>query len=747
MKNISIRTKLLWIILLSNIFTIIVVTVFTLLHKIKDFKTGMENQAHINTTLIASYCSPLVAFNDTIGALEVLKKSDLMEGFVSAVILDNNMKQYTIYGNESLLTIGSGKSDFISHWDDKFYHVFSSISHKDRILGTLYIRFSTETLDSKIREYLWVSFLILISAILLSIVISFTLARSITGPLMLLSQISKKISEDNDYSLRIQKQGNDEIGVLYDSFNLMMQQIQLHEEQINKTLLELKNSEERFSRISTSANEAILLVDEKSNIKYWNPASELMFGYTYQEIIGNSLLKIMYAQGNLKILHSGMKLFYETMTGMSDFKTELCGLKQNGNTFDIELSISETGIDGIPNYVLIIKDISTRKQYEQNLKKAKEAAEESDRLKSAFLANLSHEIRTPMNSIQGFAGLLKKENFNEEKRNQYLTVIRNNTDKLLHLFENILDISLLQSGNLKLYESDFSVQALIDKCSKKLESEAVVHQKHLVEMRIVNQITTKNLWLQGDLLRWEQVIFNVLDNAVKYTEHGFVELVFKQEENNFIIFVNDTGIGIDKEYLPSVFRPFKQVEEGIKRKFGGLGLGMAISSMLMDLMKGSIELVSEINNGTKVKIVFPLVKKASKIITPETITLEDASFEGKIVLIVEDEFSNYELLSESLSDTGVKILWAKNGQEAVNICKKNTNINLVLMDIQMPIMNGYEATKQIKAIQPNLPIVVQTAFALIDEEIKARDAGCDDYLPKPMHIENFNRIVQKYLLD
>lgn len=389
-----------------------------------------------------------------------------------------------------------------------------------------------------------------------------------------------------------------------------------------------------------------------------------------------------------------------------------------------------------------------RKQYENNLKLAKERAEEADKLKSAFLANMSHEIRTPMNSIIGFSELITRKSIPPEKKDVYASYITNSSKSLLALIDDIIDFSKIEAKQVRVNKSSVKINLLIDEIFEFFQNS--IDSTTNPNIKIIKQtaVDDDDFSIICDSSKVKQIINNLVNNAIKFTQKGQVELGYILPNNATILFyVEDTGIGIDKKMLDLIFEPFRQADDSATRKYGGTGLGLAISKRLAQLMGGRIWVDSEPTKGTTFFFSIPLIipSTSTKTINATQSRNTIRSLKGNTILIAEDEDSNYMYLQEVLSPTNINIIRATNGKEAIDMAINNPSISLILMDIQMPVINGYEATRQIKIIKPKIPIIAQTAYAMAEDRAKGIRAGCDDYLSKPIKASQLIDMVKQYL--
>jgi len=359
---------------------------------------------------------------------------------------------------------------------------------------------------------------------------------------------------------------------------------------------------------------------------------------------------------------------------------------------------------------------------------------------------MSHEIRTPMNGILGFSKMLEA-NLLVDKRKQYINYIHSSVNQLLTIINDIIDFSKIEASQLRLNINDFDLNELIDDLYNQYESERLAQGKNNLALSFSKGLNDPECYIEGDDVRIKQVLSNLLSNAIKFTHKGAVEFGYKLVNNDRLnIYVKDTGVGISEGKQNIVFEKFRQEDESFTRQYGGTGLGLAISKGLVALMGGEIGVKSEKNKGSLFYFTIPykqagLISKEVKIIDSD----EEYDWSDKTILIIEDDLMGYEFLKEIMEPTKVKILIAENGLKAIDLIKSNPDIDLVLMDLRIPKMDGYTATTEIKKICPELPVIAQTANALPEDRIRAEEAGCDDFITKPINRREFLLTVNKYI--
>jgi signal transduction histidine kinase len=376
---------------------------------------------------------------------------------------------------------------------------------------------------------------------------------------------------------------------------------------------------------------------------------------------------------------------------------------------------------------------------------AKDMAEESNQLKTEFINNMSHEIRTPMNGILGFSNFLSNQDLSETKKKYYISIIQNSGKQLLRIIDDILEISKLGTKQVKIHKEEVCLNDMLFEQFSIFDLKA---KEQKIPLYLKNGLQDPESFILTDKSKFTKILSNLIENALKFTNEGFIEFGYYVEENLLKVYVQDTGIGINKDKQDVIFERFSQEEKSLSKNVGGLGLGLSIAKENAELLGGNIRLVSEKGKGSTFTVVLPFnpvngnEKKEEKL---ETQVPKENSL--KKILIAEDEEINYLYLSTLLDtfDLNIKVFHAKNGQEAIDICKEKGDVDLVLMDMKMPIVNGFRATKMIKDFLPNLPIVAQTAYSTTEEKADAFSVGCDDFISKPIGAEDLQRIIEKFL--
>ncbi len=401
----------------------------------------------------------------------------------------------------------------------------------------------------------------------------------------------------------------------------------------------------------------------------------------------------------------------------------------------------------IIRYAGFVTEITKRKKIEQQLIAEKEKAEESDRLKSAFLATISHELRTPLNHILGFSDIIRSSSKDEDHRD-FAGMIYESGSKFLSMVEDIFDLALVERGEVRLRRQTFQIAELFLENKSSLEELLTKSEKNeqisLVFKPDSNLLTS---YIHSDRYKISQVLVNLFKNAVKFTREGVIEYGFYSEGNNKLVFyVKDTGVGIPADKADVIFDFFRQADDSHARHFEGLGIGLAISQKIAHAMHAELSFSSVEGKGTTFYFSIPLEMASSVKKSANTkVTERDYNFSGKTILIAEDDEYGLFLIQSILKNTSVNILEAFNGKEAVELIARHPEIELVLMDLKMPVMNGLDATRLIKDMKPELPVLALTAYNLAKDRDKAMEAGCDEVITKPVNPDLLLCNVAKYL--
>jgi len=506
-------------------------------------------------------------------------------------------------------------------------------------------------------------------------------------------------------------------------------------------------TQEKIKQLSQAVEQSpvtIIITNTKGDIEYVNPKFSETTGYSFDEVIGQNprVLKSGHTS------HEDYKLLWQTLAAGNEWHGEFHNVRKDGAFYWESASISPilNAQGKTTHYIAIKEDITERKNVEQELIKAKEKAEESDRLKLAFLANMSHEIRTPMNGILGFTELLKEPKLSGEEQQEYIEIIEKSGKRMLNIINDIISISKVESGQVEISLSETNVNEQIHYIHTFFKPEA---KQKGIQLYISKELDSKNTLIKTDREKVYAILTNLVKNAIKFTNEGSIEFSCEKKGENLEFFVKDTGLGISKSQKKIIFERFRQANETLTRNHEGSGLGLAISKAYVEMLGGKIWVKSEEGKGSTFYFTIPfqsgykpeeknVIKKATSGIKEEN-KIKDLK-----VLIVEDDAISKLLVTIAVKPFSKEILKVSTGFEAIEACRKNPDIDLVMMDINMPEMGGYEATKQIREFNKDLVIIAQTANGMQSDRDDAIAAGCTDYVSKPINIASLGELINKY---
>lgn len=527
-------------------------------------------------------------------------------------------------------------------------------------------------------------------------------------------------------------------------------------EKLNKELLEQKDkiardlavSERLYSIMLTSADDGIIFYNTDWTVQFANPAIYSIIGLEQKN---NVLFDIL---NDKELLHPDNADFHrersKAIAEKGFYESEIKVKHRNGKYVVLSTKMVEVKDEsGVPLGILSIsRDITSLKDTQNQLIIAKEKAEEGNRLKSTFLANISHEIRTPLNSIVGFANLLNDAHADPDLREEYVNFLNQNTEKLLQVITDIIDLSKLENNEIDISYNPVRINSIleyVEEYTKKLIERSGKEIDFSIEKGLPDDrdiVYSDDLWLK-------RVFRHLLDNAVKFTRAGSIELKSALAGSSVMFTIRDTGIGISKENLKAIFEQFRQEENGHHRSFEGLGVGLTMARQVIENMDGYLWVESEKGKGSEFFFTIPYRpvdvsafmearKKADQVVITK-------DWSGKSILVADDNIDILRFLNRVLSNTGINVIHAGSEQEIIDTIKSKDSVDLVLLNMQMPKVNGFETLAKIKKIKNKLPVVAQTSFTTDQEEEDLLDAGCSACLRKPVRNDQLLSVISGFL--
>jgi PAS domain S-box-containing protein len=550
------------------------------------------------------------------------------------------------------------------------------------------------------------------------------------------------------FSLKLKKvnseliERNKQISDINSDLKKSYEELAFQKELITKKHFE---SDKFYEMLVQAANDGISFYDRDWNLRFANSAFYTMIGYDRESY--NSV-------NHVELIHPEDKDYSlrreQALVNNGFFETELRLRNRSGQYMNLSTrSVTVRSDSGeVLGALTISRDITRLKQVHEDLIKANIGAEASNRLKSNFLANISHEIRTPLNSVVGFSNLLLSNNLTNEVKEEYIEHINHNSEKLLQIIGDIIDLSRLESSQIEITYEEASLSSIVNEIIEEARQIIRRNEKPII-LNVKNHFEDVGDLIFTDRIWLKRVLNHLMDNAVKFTLEGSVEFSYMLENQNIVFKIRDTGIGINKENLGRIFEEFRQEFDGHHRPFEGLGIGLTLAKEVIERMGGKIFVESEKGVGSEFSFSIPYRPAgSSKIKIASVITenvLKPIDWSSRKCLLVDDNKDVLIYLNRILTDTGVTIVTARSGFEAIELIRTTPDIDVVLLDMQMPEMNGIEATKEIRKIRKDIPIIAQTAFIFEDDKDIILEAGCDACLIKPIRREHLLTVMSSFV--
>ena len=516
--------------------------------------------------------------------------------------------------------------------------------------------------------------------------------------------------------------------------------LQLRNEELNIAKRNAEENEQKYRGMVSIMPDGVL-IHREGIIIYANPAATKIFKAKSENIVlGRKVLDFVHPEYRDIVINRIKKSIDENIS-VETIEEILIGF--DGKPIYAFVTAFPFLFEGKPSMLVVFTDITNLKLIEKELITSKLKAEESDRLKTVFLQNMSHEIRTPMNGILGFLNLLKTSRL-EDERKKYIDIINKSGDRLLNTINNIIEISKIESNQLTVHYSEVNIMEVMDFHLNFFNQQA---KEKGLQLKLSEQIRDEKAFTETDKYILDNILTNLICNAIKFTKKGTIEFGNYIEENVMVFYVKDTGAGIPPSRLNAIFERFIQADMKITRPYEGSGLGLSIVKAYVEKLNGKIWVESEINIGSTFYFSIPYIPLKREVINLAE-REENVNIPGKLftILVAEDDEISFLYIKQILKISDIKLLHAKNGKEAIQMLMENPNISLILMDIKMPVMNGLDAARQIRQFNKDIPIIAQTAFALAGDKEMALEAGCNNYITKPINGNKLIQLINEYTL-
>lgn len=525
---------------------------------------------------------------------------------------------------------------------------------------------------------------------------------------------------------------------------------ELLEESHAEIIISKEKAEESEEKLKLIANnlvngmiyQVVMLDENRRKFTYLSDSVQQLYGCAAQEVLENP--DLFYGKIHEDDSDDLKKKEKKALKTMSIFKAEVRVVNPDGTIRWSYFVSRPRMIGGLVYWDGIEIDITEQKNTENELLISKEKAEVSSRLKSAFLANMSHEIRTPMNAILGFSDLLKQQELTDEKKEKYFEIIQKSGERLLNVINDIIDISKVESGQMEIVISEFTVLEQIKEVHALFSTEAKAKG---LSLHLKNSLPSNEMTIKSDNHKINAILVNLVKNAMKYCDEGSIEIGVEKKGSHLEFYVKDTGIGIAKNRQIAIFDRFVQADIEDVKALQGSGLGLSISKAYAEMLGGEIWVDSEPGKGATFYFTIPgEIKIGGDMANGQNAIEKRENPINKLkVLIVEDDENSEIYISLIVDAFSDEVLIARNGEEAIELCRNNPRIDLILMDVKMPLMNGYEATRMIRQFNKEVIIIAQTAFAFSGDKNKAIAAGCNDYITKPINKDELREMIKKHV--
>jgi PAS domain S-box-containing protein len=748
-QDVSIRLKLQGIVMVTSAVVLLVASVVFTLYDRSTFVRAKTQDLNASAKMVGSNSTAALSFGDAKAAREILAALQAKQNVIRACIYDKDGGLFASYNRDTTLRdcSPSPRQAQATAPARRDMALLQPITLNGESIGTIVIEADLIDLRERLTRFLEIDFLVLLVSLAVAFLLSTRLQKVISGPIQELADTASSVSTQENYSIRATKRGNDEIGLLFDQFNGMLDRLQQRDVALQRAHDDLeKRVAERTSYLNALIQNSplgVLVLDSEQKVQLCNSAFEKLFDHTRQQVIGQSIASLFADVEPLLDAHR---------SAMDETPINRVARLQrkDQSLLDVELHAVGLMVNGkLLGSLGIYQDISVRKRAEEQMQRAKEAAEEASRAKSEFLANMSHEIRTPLNGVMGMTDLVLDTELTQEQR-EYLDTVKMSADSLLIVINDILDFSKIEAGKVDLDLADFDLRHNLEGLLKTLALRADEKGLELL-CEIAPEVPGT---VNGDPSRLHQIIVNLISNAIKFTHEGEVALKVQLEriEGHDCILhftVADTGIGVPPEKQKIIFDPFTQADTSTTRKYGGTGLGLTISARLVAMMGGEIWMESEVGKGTQFHFTTRMGSRGEAVaigtIAPPEV------LRGAKVLVVDDNRTNRRILEGMLRRWEMDSTLLEGGEEALTELSEAQRVGkpyaLILTDVHMPKMDGFELVEQIRR-RPELSaptILMLTSAGHRADAERCRELGVSAYLLKPIRQSELREAIARVL--
>ena len=748
-QDVSIRQKLQGIVMVTSAAALLVASVVFTLYDRSTFVRAKTQDLSASAKMVGSNSTAALSFGDAKAAREILAALQAKQNVIKACTYDKEGGLFASYNRDAALFDCSA-----SPWQAQASAIsrqnmalLQPITLNGESIGTIVIEADLMDLRERLLRFLEIDFLVLLLSLAVAFIFSTRLQKVISGPIQELANTASSVSSQKNYSIRATKRGNDEIGLLFDQFNGMLDRLQRRDADLQRAHDDLeKRVAERTSYLNALIQNSplgILVVDSEQKVQLCNSAFEKLLDRTREGIIGESVASVF---ADAQSLLEGHRVAVDETPILRFARLQ----KKDHSLVDIELHSVGLLVNGeLRGSLGIYQDISVRKRAEEEMKRAKESAEEASRAKSEFLANMSHEIRTPLNGVMGMTDLVLDSELTMEQR-EYLDTVKMSADSLLRVINDILDFSKIEAGKVDLDMADFDIRDNLEGLLKTLALRADEKGLELL-CEIAPEVPSV---VNGDSSRLNQIVLNLVGNAIKFTREGEVALKVqrvKEEGQDCILqfTIADTGIGVPLNKQTSIFDPFSQADTSTTRKYGGTGLGLTISARLVAMMGGEIWMESEVGKGTQFHFTTRVGRRGEVMAVGTAAPAE--VLRGARVLVVDDNRTNRRILEGMLRRWEMNMTAVEGGEEALKELSEAQRAGnpyaLILTDVHMPKMDGFELVEQIRQ-RPELSaptILMLTSAGHRGDAERCRELGVSAYLLKPIRQSELREAIARVL--